>query len=359
MQDVAEKFDPMTSVIEYDVTTAAIEQMRSIYMNLTIKDLDDKEGFAQVHSARMQVKAKRVAVEKRRKEYKADLIRRGKEIDDKAKAIFVLLEPIELHLEAEEGKITAEKARLKAEEDRKKQEQAQARVDALARLGVSLPFLRAIEISEGDYQARLIIATDEYNKEQARLAEQKRIEEERAAAERKAREEEAAQLAAERAELERIRAEENAKRKEQEAILRAEREAIEAKRREEEARAIAEREAIEAERRKVEDARREQEHREAVAKAEKEAAERAIREAKEQAEREAREKVEAEAAAKAEAERQETLRPDKEKLIGFANALMTIATPAVKSNDAGAIVTEASKRLMAVQRYIIKAAQEL
>lgn len=330
-----------TNVVEYSVTDAVISKMSADYMKLTIKGLDDKPGFSMVHSARMVVKGKRLEVEKKRKELKADALAWGQKVDAEARRITKLLEPIETHLEMEENKIIEHKKRLEAESKRKQEEQAQARVDQMARVGVSLAFLQAMEISEGDFQARLIIATDEYNKEQARIADEKRKEVERLEAERKAREEESARLAAERVEIERIRAEENKKRQEQEAILRAERE------------------ALEAERSKIDDARREQERKEAIAKAEKEAAERAVREEKERIEREAREKAEAEAAAKAEAERQETLRPDKEKLIGFANTLMTIPTPAVKSNEAGAIVTEASKRLIAVQRYIIKASQDL
>jgi colicin import membrane protein len=348
-----------TEVVEYSVTDAAIAKMSADYMGLTVNGLDDKAGLAMVHSARMVVKGKRLEVEKKRKELKADALAWSQKVDSEARRITALLAPIEDHLETEEGKITAEKARLKAEDERKKQERAQARVDALARLGVSLPFLQAMEISEGDYQARLIIAEDEHKKEQERVAGLKRFEEERAAAERKVREEEAARLAAERAELDRIRAEEDAKRKEQEAILRAEREALEAKRREEEARARVEREAIEAERRKVEDARREQERKEAIAKAEKEAAERAIREEKERIEREAREKAEAEAAAKAEAERQDALRPDKERLIAFAVALVSLPSPGTFHPAADAIINEAHKRIMSVNRYILKAAQEL
>ena len=348
-----------TDVVEYSVTDAAIAKMEADYMGLTINGLNDKAGFAMVHSARMDVKNKRLAVEKRRKELKADALAWGKKVDGRANEIFSKLAPIEEHLDAEEGKITKEKARQEAEAKRIKEVQAQERVDQMASVGVSLAFLQAMEMNEDHFRQRLAVATEEYAREQARIADEKRKEAERLEAERKSREEESKRIASERAELERIRAEENAKRKEQEAILRAEREALEAKRREEEARARAERESIEAERRKVEDARREQEHREAVAKAEKEAAERSIRESKERAEREAREKAEAEAAAKAEAERQDRLRPDREKLQVWAASLLDVSCTTPESPEAKAIVTEARKRLVSLNRYIVNAAQEL
>ena len=158
-------------------------------------------------------------------------------------------------------------------------------------------------------------------------------------AERKA---ESERLAKERAELDRIRAEEDAKRKDEEARLQVERD------------------KLEDERRKIEDARREQEHREAVAKAEKEATERATREAKEKAEREAREKAEAETKAKAEAERQESLRPEKEKLRKYADSLITLPQPQGDfSLGAETILTEALKRVNSIYNYIIKASKEL
>lgn len=359
-----------TQVIEYSVTDAAIAKMHADYMGLTVNGIEDKAGFAMVHTARMDVKNKRIAVEKRRKELKAEALAWSKKVDGRANEIFAKLAPIEEHLDAEEGKITKLKARLEAEAKRKREEQAQARVDKMAAFGASLPFLQAMEISEGDFQARLIIAEDDWKKEQARAADEKRKEAERIESERKAREDEAARLEAERAELERIRAEEDAKRKAEEDRLRKEREAIEAQqraerekleaeRRAEEARARAEREAIEAERRKVEDTRREYEHREAVAKAEKEASERAIREAKEKAERETREKAEAESAAKAEAERKERLRPDREKLQLWAAALLDVSCTTPESPEAKAIVAEARKRLVSLNRYIVNAAQEL
>jgi len=309
-------------VVEYNVTDAAIAEMKSQYMGLVVKDLQDEKGLAEVHRARMIVKGKRVDVETRRKELKADALAWGKKVDSEANRIFGMLEPIETHLENEENKVTKEKSRIKAEEEKKKHETTQARVDALMRFGVVCPYANALTMTQGEFDARIIIAEDEYKQEQARKAEEVRIENERLASEKKAREEEAAKLDAERAEL---------------AVAQRKMEN--------------ERIAIQAEKDRIEAFKRMEERNKELEQAKKEAAE--------QAEREAREKAEVEQQAKAEAERQEALKPDKDKLIFYANKLTAFVAPLVESKDAESIIREAEKRLLAINRYIIKAAQEL
>lgn len=142
-------------------------------------------------------------------------------------------------------------------------------------------------------------------------------------------------LAAERAELERLKkeaeerqAKEEAERKAREEKEQAERKAREEKERlareEEERRIRAEREA------EAEKLRKEREELEAEKKriAEQKAREEAERKAKEEAERKAREKAELEAKLKAEkeaeAKRMEELKPDKEKLIQFVESLTNL-----------------------------------
>jgi hypothetical protein len=320
----------MDQIVEYNVTDAAISDMRTRYMALTVKDLDDRKGLMEVHEARMVVKGKRIEVEKKRKELKADALAWGQKVDSEARRITKLLEPIETHLTTEEEKITKEKERIKAEEERKRQETAQDRVNQMASFGKVIPFTEALSISDGEFFAKITIAKSEYEAEQDRLA-----------AEKKAREEEAAKLAAERAELERIRAEETAKRKEEEARL------------------AAERAKIEIERKAVEDARREQERLVELERAKKEAAEIAVKEAAEKTDREAKAKAEAERLAKEEADRQEAIRPDKEKLVAYAQALLAVTQPGLFSDSANIIFSEAYKRIESVSRYIIKSSKEL
>ena len=331
----------MNEIVEYNVTDAAISEMQSRYMGLVVKGLDDRAGLAAVHEARMVVKGTRCKVENKRKELKADALIWGQKVDAEARRITNLLEPIESHLEAEEIKVTAEKARIKSEAEHKARERAQGFVDAFAGVGVSMPFMLAMEMSDGDFFAKFTIAEDEHKKEQARIAKEKCVEQERLAAEKKAQAEEAARLAAERAEFERVQAEELKKRQAEYIRIKAEND------------------KLEADRRALEEAKREQEVQAAIEQAKKDAAEKALKDAAEKSEREAREKADAERKAVEEAERRARLRPDKEKLLAYADALVDVQVPTCASDEATAILSEACKKVLSVKKHIHKAAKDL
>lgn len=228
-----------------------------------------------------------------------------------------------------EWEVEEDKRRIAAEQ--KARDRAQGFVDAFAGIGVSMPFMQAMEMSDGDFFGKFTIAEDEYKKEQARIAEEKRVEQERLAAEKKAQAEEAVRLAAERAEFARVQAE-------QAALLKAEQE------------------KIEADRKIIEDARRELEQQAVIEQAKKDAAEKALKDAAEKAQREAAEKEEAEQRAIEEAARQERLRPDKEKVLAYANALSAVPVPACASEEAVAVIAEAAKKVNAIKKYLIKCA---
>jgi hypothetical protein len=104
-------------VIKYDVTEAAIAEMKKQFMPLVINNIDDKESFDAVHNARMVVKNHRVSIEKKRKELKADALEYGRKVDSEAKRITALLEPIETHLQTEEDKVINEKKRIQEEKE--------------------------------------------------------------------------------------------------------------------------------------------------------------------------------------------------------------------------------------------------
>ena len=314
-----------------------------------VPNLETAGGRKDIASLAFKVSRSKTLLDEMGKSLVEDAKKRVKVIDGHRKEIRDTLDALKEKVRQPLTDWEAEEAKRKAEDERKAQETAQNRVNAMAKVGMAMPFLTAKEMAEDDFQAMLSEATELYATEQARLAEEKRKAEAKAAAEKKAQEEAAAKLAAERVELERMRAEEDRKRKE-----------AEEKRLIEEAHLRSEREKIEAERRKVEDARLEQEHREAVAKAEKEAAERAVREAKENAEREAREKAEFERREREDAAKREALRPDKEKLILYAGSIFGSGPDVTFSSDeAKSIFEESVKRLIVVNRYIIEAAQNL
>jgi len=320
----------MTELVKYDITDAAIAEMEGLYMGLVIVDLEDKEQFDAVHSARMVVKGKRVEVEKRRKELKADALEWGRKVDSEAKRIFGKLEPIETHLDREEKKVTDEQKRIKEEADRKERENIEKRVAALAKFGVVLPFMEVATMPDEEFAGRLTQAEDAYLAEQKRLADEaaaRKAENERLEKVRKEQEAEAAKLA----EAQRKIDEANAK-------LEADKKAL-------------------ADEKKAEQERKDRETFEAQAKenariqAEKDAkgkAEREVREAKERVEQEAAEKARAEA-----------LRPDKEKLLAWASDLLNMVHPNVKSEVALDIVGKTMGIIYQAAKDLNRAAREM
>jgi uncharacterized FlgJ-related protein len=121
----------LQQLVKFNVTDAAIAQMAERYMKLTINGLEDTEGFKAVHVARMDVKGRRIEVEKTRKSLKEEALRFGKLVDGEAKRITALIAPIEEHLQSEEDKIQAEKDRIKAEEiEKAKAESAERAIEA-------------------------------------------------------------------------------------------------------------------------------------------------------------------------------------------------------------------------------------
>jgi phage-related minor tail protein len=197
-------------LVTYDITDAAIHQMEQAYMGYTIMGLEDKEGFDMVHEARMVVKGKRIEVEKRRKELKADALAWGRKVDSEAKKIFKKLEPIENHLKAEEDKITEEKRRIKEEEERKEQERVQERIDQLAKFEFSMPFFEVAVMTDEEFNITLANAATTHEIKLAERAAEERIQKEKEETDRFAREAEENRLALERQRLKEIREEQEA-----------------------------------------------------------------------------------------------------------------------------------------------------
>jgi hypothetical protein len=232
---------------EFRKQDAVIAELREKCTGMTVA----KDGYKTVKAARIEVKNLRCSVENLRKDLKADVLERGKIIDEEAKRLTSLLKPIEDALskeeEAEEARKAAEaRANIEAEERR-----LQARIDAMVAINVTPDIVRLKAMSDEDYHF--------YYTDQWARAEQAKREAEAAAAEaaRIAAEAEAirlAQLEAERIERERLaalHAEEMARQAEElrirEAELAEQRKQIEAQRAVEEAERR-ERERIEQER---------------------------------------------------------------------------------------------------------------
>lgn len=322
----------------FNSQTAVIAAMAAQYMPLTINGVADKAGFTAVHEARLTVKKTRVAVEKRRKDLKADALEYGRLVDDAAKKLTALLEPIEEHLEKQEDAIVAERERIKREEREKQARELQERVAAMAKVEAPIDSITIGSMDGAQYTAALARYTQAYEErkaEEARIAAEKlesqRLEAERIAAERAELEAERQRLAEvdrqQKAEAERIAAEQRRidEAKAAEAKRIADAEAAEAKR-------IADAEAAEAKRladieaAKVREAEIEREREAAAERARIETEERIKREAEAAQRKAAREE--------AKRRKAEALRPDREKLLAYIDAVEAVQLAEVSEASA-------------------------
>ena len=335
-----------TQVVNYNVTNAAIQEMSEMYLPLTITGLDDKEQFDAVHSARMVVRGKRIEVEKKRVELKADALKWGKLVQTEANRIFALIEPIESHLKNEEGKAEAERKRLDDERIagiRAGIEHIQYLlpnlngVGTVKQLNAVIAELKGINVTPDKFfeftsDAAQAVTNALCGAEQAleqrerldREEAERKAESERLAIERKKQEEEAAKLKEQQDKID-----------EQNRKLQAEKDALEAEKRAEQERKD-----------------REEFERKAVERAKEEAIKKSKQDAIDKAERE---KAEAE-----EAERQKALLPDKEKLEAFAQFLeQGVTYPDVKNENANIILANAETVISDLAGEIYQKAQKL
>lgn len=298
--------------ITFDVAADQIALLAEDYGKLTIAGVDDTKGYKAVRDARMHMRDKRLAVDKRRKELKADALEYGRTVEKSAQDLIALIEPIENRLGELEEVIDLEKKRLKAIREEEAKAATQARVDALRAVGDDIAFVLAGALEPAAYEERLAASTLAHNdrlaKAAAEEAERQRLVEEA----RVQREAELKRLAEQKAEQDKIAAELKA----QQEALAAERKKL-AEAQEAEANRVAEAKA--AEERKAETARlKKQAEIDAKAKLEREEAARVAKEKKAEERRLAK----------------EAKRPDKEKLEAFATMLEQLDLPSLADEEA-------------------------
>jgi hypothetical protein len=314
--DADRKPAPVYALIRYDVTDQRITELREQFAGLAERT---PENYEPRRKAIATCRELRVAVEKKRKELKADSLAWGKKVDSVAKHYTGLLESIEEPLQLAKDADDAEKTRIRQEKEAAEKAALEAKVRA------------------------------EREAEEARLKAEREAEEARLAEERKA-------LDAERVRLveERLAAEEAARveRERVEVEQRAERERLDAEGAKLKAEREAQAEAARVEQEKLAELRRSLD--EQRDRAEREERERRLRlqvedDAKAQA---ARDRVAAEEAAVVEAERKaelarrlEALKPDAEKLRAFAVVLRELRLPEVSSSEASAATLDAAATL--------------
>lgn len=336
MSTVIEQPPKLADSVRYGLADAGIAELAAQYMPLTIKGIDDTKGLKVVHEARMIVKNHRVEIEKTRKALKADALEYGRVVDSEAKRLTALIEPIEDHLEAEENRVLAEKERIRKEKEEAKRAITQARVDAFMAVGQIIAFSVAESLTDAEYSEQLGAATAA------------KIEADRVAAL------EVERLAAEHREAARLQAEEDARRKAEAIALAAERAELDRLRQEQQAEAnrlAAERQRIaDEELAKQRAIQLESARAEAVERERKDAEARAIADAAA-----ARVKAEVE---EAERLRLEALKPDREKLLALADTLFNLERPTV-SDVAKPALAKADKAILVAVTAIRQLAEQL
>jgi len=323
-------------VVVYDITDAAIAKMEDLYMGLTVSGPDDEAGFKSVHKARKVVKTHRVSVEKRRKELKADALAWGRKVDGEANRIKDLLEPIESHLTAQEKIVTDEKKRQEEEAARLFEEKIMGRMNALAGFDAPLPYQKVAIMSDEEFEATLTVTEGQWKAEQSRIANEKRIEAERKAAEDAARKAEDERLEKIRAEQEKQMAEIKAQQERYAAAMKAENDKIQA----EKDKIAVEKAEIKAEQDRIE-------REKAIEEAEERARVKAVADMKARVEREKKEAEEKAAAEKAEAERVAALLPDKEKAIKWVELMRDSIPkrPSVKDGNIASMIVNSLHKI--------------
>jgi hypothetical protein len=314
-------------IIKFDVTEAAITKMSSIYMDLVVMDIYDEEGFQAVHDARMVVVKHRTGVEKHRKFLKADALAHGKKVDAAAKEIQNKLAPIETHLTEQEKIVTDEKKRVEEEEAQLFKDKIDDRVTELSKyMGSNRPpwsYQKIAVWSDGEFLTALSNDKAAWDSEQAKIAEEKRLEDERVkrvadeqeaerrrlADERKAQEEAAAKRKAEMDERDRVHAEKQKKIDDELAVVQAE---------------------IDAAKKEIQDEKDRLEKEAFEVNARKNAKIRAEADAKAAAEKAEAEEAALEIAEAAKAEQREALKPDLEKFRAWIEAWTQPPVPKIE-----------------------------
>jgi len=303
-----------------------------------VPDVSTDAGRKDIGSLAHKVARSKTLIDDMGKDVVADWKKKAKEIDNHRKTARDFLDDLKTKVRQPLTDWEAVEAVKKEEADRLEREKIEKRIADLAAFNIHLPFFEVAGWTDGTYEAKLIIAKDEYKTEQKRLTD-----------------EEAARKA-ESERLEKVRLEQEAEAKRLAEVQRKiEEQERKAKAEVEEANRI-ERESIEKERRAVEAEKAAIEKEKAVREAAAAARNLAIKEEKEAQERKARE-AEKEAA---ELARQEALKPDKEKLLAFAQFLQAgVKYPEMKSEETEAVLKNARIQIYDIGEELLTAIEEL
>lgn len=374
-------------------------QLREKFSGLAIVDANDKEGFKAVRDGRLELKNARVAVEKDGKALRENAVKFQKAVIKREDELIAIIAPVERKLQAMEEKYQQWQEEIRVAKEREEKARIQVRVDALAKYNYGIDLYDLTIMTEDKYNELLTQVRHDWEQEQERIAKAKAEEEAAQLAEKQRQEElrliHEENMRKEREEIERERAYNTRLgaflsigfKEDGEELINthigkcvtkawlknvdrlvmgehfdsykelmrkhdlelAEKSRIERERIELEKKSLAE------EQRKVAEAQAELQRQKDL----REAEERARREEAERIEREAKAKEEAELLAAQERMRQEALRPDKEKLLAFAEQLSTLPLPEVQSEEAKTVIKNVAENLAGLCDYLANKSKNL
>jgi len=314
--------DVNAELIKENLTDTVIAELSAKYMLLKIEGIEDRRGYEIVRAARIDCKKIRVMVEKVCKKAREGAINYQRYVIGKEKEVVGKISVIETHLASEQALIDSETQRLKEEKERHEQERIQQRIDRLFRLGMTFNGqiyganftthrIDAVQIklaSEEMFAGFCAGIEIDFQKEQERLTEIKRKEDE---------ERERLQIERESQEKERQRLTEERQLQDQRAAeLKAEQDKIND-----------EKKAIETAKIKAQEL---SDHKAEIEKAKKETETRVKMEMEEKAKRQEEAKAKAAQKERDRLKRVEETKPDRDKIISFANLLKTLPYPEIK-----------------------------
>ena len=323
-------------MIVYDVTDAAIAELKGRYSGLKIVD---SSSYEHVRVAIAEVRTKRTGVEKMRKDLKADALTYGKRVDAEAKRLTDALKSIEDPLQTEKDRVDAEKEKVRQEKAAKEQDRVdgiRARISAFQHLLVEIQGKTSDQIMENIDNTMDCEAPEEIFMEFT--AEANKVKEEvingliKAYQEKLKVENEAEALKVEQDRLAKIAAEQKVAQGKIDEDNRKIREA---------------QEKLEAEKK----AEKDRQERDALAQRLKEQAE---KEAKERFDREARENKEKEETEEKERQKKAAMAPDREKLLAFADLLENVKAPQVDSDKAFVVLSDALRGIRGIVSMLRK-----
>jgi DNA repair exonuclease SbcCD ATPase subunit len=214
-----------TQLAEFDKVGAGLADLRQKYQGI-VYEVDHRNGMDAAKEARAALREPRYKIERLRKEFKAPLIKLGKDIDKRAKEIteqiLEIEEPIVQQIELQEAREEAERAR-KAQEEQERVERLQSRVQEIRALVDGAQLKCSSQLNEAIAAAETMQIDDSFQefRDQASAALATSLMTLRKAhTDRIAYEAEQVRIAEERAELDRLR-EEQKKRELEEAERRA------------------------------------------------------------------------------------------------------------------------------------------